>query len=61
MMRETAGEPAREQAQAGGGGGADGARAQPVHEQIGPLSIERLRKDDGRALILYSHAGDRRR
>ncbi len=24
------------------------------HERIGPVNIERLRKDDGRALILYS-------
>jgi hypothetical protein len=25
------------------------------HERFGPLTIERLRKDDGRALIIYSH------
>jgi hypothetical protein len=27
---------------------------EPSGESIGPLAIERLRKDDGRALILYS-------
>jgi hypothetical protein len=23
------------------------------HEQVGPLTVERLRKDDGRVLLLY--------
>jgi hypothetical protein len=32
---------------------AAGESAQP-REHVGPLAIERLRKDDGRALILYS-------
>lgn len=26
-----------------------------AQERTGPVAIERLRKDDGRALILYSH------
>jgi hypothetical protein len=33
-------------------GGADGDL-----ERYGPLALRRLRKDDGRALILYSRAG----
>ena len=31
----------------------------PSHERVGPLILERLRKDDGRALILYSSAEPR--
>jgi len=34
--------------------GSGGGHAQP-HEHVGPLTIERHVKDDGRALILYAH------
>jgi hypothetical protein len=33
----------------------------PARERIGPLAIERLSKDDGRALILYSSVEPPRR
>jgi hypothetical protein len=36
---------------------ADASQAQPV-ERYGTVAIARLRKDDGRALILYAHAED---
>jgi hypothetical protein len=58
MARETLDERAAQEATRarGGGEGADDAHAQ----RVGPVAIERLRKDDGRALILYSHdSGDR--
>lgn len=29
-------------------------------ERYGPLAVERYAKDDGRALLLYRHAGERR-
>jgi hypothetical protein len=32
---------------------------EPAGERIGPVTIERLRKDDGRALILYSATRER--
>jgi hypothetical protein len=32
---------------------------EPAGEHIGPVAIERLRKDDGRALILYSATRER--
>jgi hypothetical protein len=31
------------------------ASREAVNERYGPLELTRLRKDDGRALILYSH------
>jgi hypothetical protein len=41
----------------GEGSGAPDAGVQPASgevERLGPLSIRRMRKDDGRALIVYS-------
>jgi hypothetical protein len=32
----------------------DSGEQPPPRELLGPVAIERLRKDDGRALILYS-------
>ena len=32
----------------------EAGESEPPREQIGPVAIERLSKDDGRALILYS-------
>jgi hypothetical protein len=37
-------------------GGKDTAGGTPERETYGPLDIERHRKDDGRALILYTIA-----
>jgi hypothetical protein len=34
------------------------AEATPQGEREGPLTVERLRKDDGRSLIAYWHAAD---
>jgi hypothetical protein len=31
-------------------------REEPPQEHLGPLAVERHLKDDGRALILYTHA-----
>jgi hypothetical protein len=33
----------------------EGTREAHVHERFGPLAVERHVKDDGRALILYTH------
>jgi hypothetical protein len=44
MARETTDEPAASAAK---------PRDDPPAERSGPLEIERLRKDDGRALLLY--------
>jgi hypothetical protein len=40
-------------------GRADRAGARAAQERYGALALRRLRKDDGRALIVYSHAGPR--
>jgi hypothetical protein len=34
------------------------ARQESAAERTGPVAIERLRKDDGRSLILYSYIQD---
>ena len=54
MDRETRENPAAERRSAPGGvvGEEDSA------ERVGPVAIERLRKADGRALILYRRAGE---
>jgi hypothetical protein len=59
MERETLDDRAAKEATGarGGGEGRDEERA----EHVGPVAIERLRKDDGRALILYSRSGDQKR
>jgi hypothetical protein len=36
--------------------GEPGDRPAEQHERYGPLSLLRTRKDDGRALLLFSHA-----
>jgi hypothetical protein len=33
----------------------EGAREERAQERFGPLAVERHIKDDGRALILYTH------
>jgi hypothetical protein len=35
--------------------GADATAEQGAEQRFGPLTIARVEKDDGRALILYSH------
>jgi hypothetical protein len=52
MERETGENPAVERRSAAGA-------AEQSAERVGPVAIERLRKDDGRALILYSRGGER--
>lgn len=54
MARETAGKPASSEGQAAGTGGESTAREQASPARVGALAIERLQKDDGRALLLYS-------
>jgi hypothetical protein len=53
MERETRADPAAERTGASPGGGEEDSA-----ERVGPVALERLRKDDGRALILYRHIGD---
>jgi hypothetical protein len=56
MGRETGANPAAEPPS---GSGAAGGSADPP-QRVGPVELERLRKDDGRALILFSRVGDER-
>lgn len=43
------------------GEGEEGDRPAEQHERYGPLSLLRTRKDDGRALLIFSHAKERER
>jgi hypothetical protein len=54
MERETGAGPAAERTSASRAGGSEEGSA----ERLGPVALERLRKDDGRRLILYRHIGD---
>jgi hypothetical protein len=42
------------------GGGETGDRPAERHECYGPLSLLRTSKDDGRALLLFSHPAEER-
>ena len=53
MERYTAADPAAER----GSGSCRGVGEDASAERVGPVAIERLRKDDGRALILYQRIG----
>ena len=54
MVWETPADPAAERADSAPGGGGEEGESGASPEHVGPVAIERLRKDDGRALILYS-------
>jgi hypothetical protein len=59
MRGKTRGNAAAEQAGGSSDGGAEGHEDTPA-ERVGPVEIERLKKDDGRALILYRRTDERR-
>ena len=46
---------------AGSAPGAAGADASPGPERFGPLAVTRLRKDDGRALLVFRRPDDTER
>jgi hypothetical protein len=58
MLGKPTGSPGSGQSQ-GDSGGQEGER-QRAGERVGALTIARCVKDDGRALILYTRAGDER-
>jgi hypothetical protein len=59
MARETTDPPASERSQAALSQGHGQGSEATSGERVGPIAIERVRKDDGRALILYRSVDDR--
>ena len=58
MLGEPTGSPSSGQSQSGPGG-PEGER-QRAGEGLGPLTISRFVKEDGRELVLYTRTGDER-